>query len=154
MSSPLQRGGLVLDTNVISEPLRPRPDAQVLRYLQGVSSRTFVTSVTIAELMLGAHLLDDGRRKAALLHDVAAVRDAYATRTLSFTASAAEHYGAAIAGLQRAGRTMAVADAYIAAICVTNDATLVTRNTRDFENYPDLQIINPWDSPEGSGTPG
>lgn len=137
---------LVLDTNVISEPLRPRPEPRVVDFLRTVSPRTYLTTVTLAELVLGAHLLDPGRRRSALLRNLAEVRQAYTSRMLVFTAAAAEHYGQAIADLQRAGRTMGVADAYIAAICVTNDATLLTRNVKDFESYPGLRVLSPWDA--------
>lgn len=138
-------GSLVLDTNVISEPLRPQPEPRVVEFLRDVSPRTFLTTVTLAELFLGAHLLENGRRKTTLLRNIDAVRQAFASRTLAFTSTAAEHYGSSIAGLRSVGRAMGVADAYIAAICVTNGAALVTRNTRDFEHYPELQLVSPWD---------
>lgn len=144
MNDPVDAGAIVLDTNVVSEPLRPAPDEGVLAHLREVSSRTFITTVTLAELFLGANQLDTGRRRQRLLENVAAVRDVYAQRTLTFTAAAAEHYGQSVATLKRAGVAMSVADAFIAAICVTSDATLWTRNNKDFVQYPGLSVIDPW----------
>lgn len=144
MNDPADTGAIVLDTNVVSEPLRPAPDEGVLARLQEVSSRTFITTVTLAELFLGASQLDPGRRRERLLANISAARDVYEHRTLTFTAAAAEHYGRAVATLKRAGVTIRVADAYIAAICVTNDAVLWTRNSKDFVQYPGLTVIDPW----------
>jgi len=137
-------GAIVLDTNVVSEPLKPAPNENVLAYLQQASPRTFVTTVTLAELFLGAHQLDAGRRRERLLKNIATVREVYEQRTLPFTAAAAEHYGQSVAALKRAGVAISVADAFIAAICVTSDAALCTRNSNDFVQYPGLSVIDPW----------
>lgn len=137
---------IVLDTNVISEPLRPEPDRHVLDFMQQISARTFITTVTLSELFYGAWRLPEGRRRTQLLSDISDVQEAYKTRTLTLTVEAAANYGRNVAELQRAGRQIGRADAYIAAICVAYGATLATRNTKDFDGYPDLKVIDPWEA--------
>lgn len=135
---------VVLDTNVISEPLRPDPDPQVIDFLRRVSARTFLTTVTLTELYYGAWRLDPDKRRAQLLQNIAEVEELYRTRTLTLTAEAAANYGRSVADLQRVGPQIGRADASIAAICVVHGATLATRNTKDFHGYPGLRVIDPW----------
>lgn len=144
MSVTPDDAAIVLDTNVISEPLRPEPDLQVIDFLRRVSGRTFITTVTLTELYYGAWRLDEGVRRSRLLENIAEVQDLYRTRTLTLTAEAASDYGRSVAGMQRDGIQIGRADAYIAAICVTSGATLATRNTKDYQAYPTLRVIDPW----------
>ena len=78
---------IVLDTNVISELARPRPDAAIVEFLRRVSHRTLITSVVLGELYLGVEILPAGRRKDALRRHADGVRDAYRERTLPLTGS-------------------------------------------------------------------
>ncbi|MCI1748169.1 MAG: type II toxin-antitoxin system VapC family toxin [Acidipropionibacterium sp.] len=135
---------VILDTNVVSELVRPRPDRQVVEYLKTVSERSFITSVVLGELHLGVELCPDGRRKRELARFVDSVRESYSTRTIPFTVEAARNYATAVARLQRSGIAIGVNDAYIAATAVTTGAVLCTRNTKDFERYPGIRLHNPW----------
>lgn len=139
---------IVLDTNVISELARPRPDPGVVAYLRQVSHLTLITSVVLAEIYLGVELVDEGRRKAELRRHADSVRDAYLQRTFPFTAAAAQHYAVSIGQLKARGLSMSVNDSYIAASTVTSDARLATLNVKDFKNYPGLKLIDPWTGEE------
>lgn len=134
---------IVLDTNVVSELVRPRPDPDVVTYLRRVSHRTLITTVVLAEICLGVELVDEGRRKTELRRHADSVREAYRQRTIPFTAEAAQHYAVSIARLKARGVSMSVNDAYIAASAVTSDALLATLNVKDFENYPGLKLLDP-----------
>ena len=137
---------IVLDTNVISELDKPRPDASVLKWFADQDpSELYLSDVTLMELNYGAekHLLKRGSGKYHILlkhlmtnqfhgRIVRASRESFLT-----------------AGLNRArremqGRAITVQDAQIAAICLSNGATLATRNTKDFEGL-DLKLVNPFE---------
>ncbi len=135
---------VILDTNVVSELVRPRPDRAVVEYLKAVSERSFITSIVLAELHLGVELCPEGRRKREFARFVGSVGEAYATRTIPFTVEAARNYAAAVARMQRSGMAIGVNDAYIAATAVTTDALLCTRNIKDFEHYPGIRLHDPW----------
>ncbi|WP_022873373.1 PIN domain-containing protein [Nesterenkonia alba] len=134
---------IVLDTNVVSELARPRPDPEVVSFLRRISHRTLITTVVLGEIYLGVELTHEGRRKAELRRHADSVRDAYRQRTIPFTAAAAQHYAASVAHLRAQGLKMSVNDAYIAASTVTSNASLATLNVKDFEHYPELELIDP-----------
>lgn len=136
---------IILDTNVLSELARPEPDTTVLAELQPVSDRTYISAITLGELRLGVEVLDEGRRRRDLLHHVHAVRDAYSDRTIPLTAAAMENYAVSVAMLKRQGVAISVNDAYIAATAVTHGAVLYTRNLKDFQGYPGLEVLSPWE---------
>lgn len=134
---------IVLDTNVISELARPHPDPAIVRYLRDVSKRSFITTVVLAEILLGVELLPDGKRKRTLQHFAETVRDSYRERTIPLSSDVAANYAQGVAALRSAGRTISVNDAYIAAATVTSGALLCTLTTGDFEGYPGLTLVNP-----------
>lgn len=138
---------VILDTSVISELASPEPDADVLAYLHTVSSRSYITTIVLAELHLGVELCPEGRRRRRLTQFVDDVRDAYTTRTIPFTADAAQHYAASVARMRARGLAIGVNDAYIAATAVTTGAILATRNTKDFRHYPGIRLRDPWTGP-------
>jgi toxin FitB len=138
---------IVLDTNVVSEAMRPAPSDAVLRWMAAQpSAGLFTTTVTQAEILFGLALLPDGRRRNDLL--VAAERmfaEDFAGRVLPFDTAAALAFAPIAAGRRRMGRPTGAFDAQIAAIARSRGASLATRNVADFLDCG-LSIINPWDA--------
>lgn len=138
---------IVLDTNVVSEIMRRQPDPGVLRWLDAqVPGDLWLSAVAAAELMFGVARLPDGARKQQLAQVVAAVLEQdFAGQVFAFDLAAASVYAEMVAQRERTGRSIAMADAQIAAICLNHGASLATRNTKHFEGLG-LTIINPWGS--------
>lgn len=136
---------ILLDTNVISELLRPSPAAAVLDWVSARDGETlFVSAVTEAELRYGVAILPDGQRKAALTTLVEAVlREEVAGRILAFDANAAAWYAEIGAGRRAAGQPISQFDCQIAAIARANAMALATLNRRDFEGCG-IEMIDPW----------
>jgi toxin FitB len=138
---------IVLDTNVVSEPLRPRPDEGVLAWLDAQAPETlFITSVSVAELLSGVAALPAGRRKRDLdqaLHSQ--VLPLFAGRVLAFDEDAAAAFAGVHARALAAGNRMGFADAAIAAMVHTHAFTLATRNVKDFRGTG-VKVVNPWDA--------
>jgi len=137
---------MVLDTNVLSELMRPRPDARVIDWLdrQDANSVT-ISAITIAEILYGIERLPDGRRKRGFAAKAAAMfEEDFSGRILSFDSGAAIHYAEQVAASESAGRQVHMADVQIAAICIQYGAELATRNVKDFETFS-VETINPWE---------
>jgi len=136
---------IVLDTNVVSEVIRPAPEARVLRWLDAQAPQALsITAVTVGEIVHGVARLPEGRRRdrlAALVEEH--VTTTFAGRVLSYDADAARVGGTLLALRERAGWPMSLADAQIAAICRVHDATLATRNVRDFVGTR-VAVVDPW----------
>lgn len=136
---------IVLDTHVLSEVLRPSPDAGVIAWL-GLQSRAalFTTTVTEAEILYGIRLLPEGARKEALGAAVHAVfgKD-FSGRLLSFDSESAAMYAEIASSRRFNGRPISQFDAMIAAIARSRGATLATRNVKDFADCG-VPIVNPW----------
>lgn len=133
---------IVLDTNVLSELIRDRPSARVVDWVD--SRDAAALAITVGELLYGVARLDDGARKARLQAGVRAlVQEDFADRVLAFDAAAAERYADIVDDRERQGRPVGAADAQIAAICHSNDATLATRNIRDFD-ATGIEVVDPW----------
>lgn len=139
---------MLLDTNVLSETMRPAPAPQVLDWLDAQGRRpVYVSSVTQAEMLLGVALLPAGRRREMFETKVAALfAQHFANRCLPFDAQAAPHYARIVASRQKAGKRIASEDAQIAAIACSRGFDLATRNVADFAGIAGLQIVNPWDT--------
>ncbi len=138
---------IILDTNVLSETLRPVPDECVLTWL-GAQPRSalFTTTVTRGELLYGMHLLPDGQRKTNLLSAVLSIFDAdLAGQVLSFDSDAADAYAEIAANRKAAGKPISQFDAMIAAIARSRGADLATRNAKDFVDCG-ISVINPWNA--------
>lgn len=137
---------MVLDTNVLSELMRPQPEANVMAWFdRKAKSVFFITAVTRAEILLGVELLPAGRRKEILLEAASQMFDQeFAGRCLPFDAHAADIYAGVVGNRTRAGQPISTEDAEIAAIALTHGLPLVTRNVKDFSNIAGLVIINPW----------
>lgn len=138
---------MLLDTNVLSELMRPRPDAAVLGWFAQPSHHgaLSISAVTQAEVMLGIALLPSGQRQAALTQAARAMFEQdFKDHILAFDSGAADIYARIVAQRSAQGRPISTEDAQIAATALQHRMALVTRNTRDFDLIPDLQLINPW----------
>lgn len=140
---------IVLDTNVLSEMMRPNPHQRVVSWLDAQDPEAIATTaITAAEILYGVGRLPDGRRKEALGRVVVEIlSEDLAGRVYPFDLDAARHYAAMTGAAERAGRRCSMADAQIAAICRCHEAKLATRNVKDFEVL-DIATINPWEASE------
>ncbi len=138
---------IVLDTNVVSEPLRPAANPAVLAWLDEQNIETlFLTTISLAELRYGVAALPDGRRKdglgSALENRILAL---FGSRLLPFDSAAADAYALIRARAKAAGEAIAAADGYIAATAAAHGFAVATRDTAPFE-VAGLATINPWAS--------
>jgi toxin FitB len=138
---------IVLDTNVLSELMRPSPAPAVERWVGAQpSSSLFTTTVTQAEILYGVALLPRGRRRKALEDAVEAMfEEDFAERVLPFDGAAAHAFAQIAADRRRAGKVIAQLDAQIAAIARARDAAIATRNVKDFEGCG-AELFDPWDT--------
>jgi toxin FitB len=135
---------IVLDTNVVSELMRPEIAPDVASWVRDRDRRELrMTAVTLAEVRYGIARLADGRRKQVLLAAADEVFSAFGDQILPVDTAAAEHYAAIASSRERAGKPIAGFDALIAAVCRCRGAALATRNVSDFDGTG-VEIINPW----------
>ena len=136
---------ILLDTNVISELTRTRPDPRVLSWLDNLDPQDIaITAMNEAEILHGLARLPDGRRKQELQDSWEAVKAELLTgRIWPFSSEAAHWYGALVSHRDRLGLPIDTADAVIAAIALEHGAQLATGNTKDFAELG-LVLINPW----------
>jgi predicted nucleic acid-binding protein len=136
---------IVLDTNVLSEALRPVPEPSVLDWLENQPRASlFITTVTRGEILYGIRLLADGKRRRGLWEAVKKIFDAdFADQVLSFDSDAADMYADIAASRRTAGEPISQFDAMIVAMARSRGAGLATRNVKDFEDCG-VDIINPW----------
>jgi predicted nucleic acid-binding protein len=132
----------LLDTNVVSEPSKPRPNPSVLAWLEAQSSsHLFISVLTLGEIAYGVDRLPQGERRERLLGWQAGLHQRqFAGRTLDVTRNIALDWARMEVV---AGRTLSAFDALIAATARVNDLTLATRNERDFLRLG-VRVINPW----------
>ncbi len=137
---------VLLDTNVLSELMRPQPSAVVLEWFaQQKDSEFYTSAVTQAELLLGVALLPSGKRRDSIADAVEQMfEQSFVGLCLPFDDLAAHEYAALVATRTRAGLPISTEDAQIAAIALRHGFALVTRNTKDFLNVDGLDLINPW----------
>jgi len=138
-------GITILDTNVVSEPMRPLPSPAVLAWWsQQQPGGLFITTVTLAEILYGIELLPHGKRRAALLAGVERMFGKVLTgRILPFDEDAARAFPEIALRRRSQGRPIADLDAQIAAIAHSRGALLATRNAADFEGCG-IRLVNPW----------
>jgi toxin FitB len=137
---------IILDTNVVLEPLKPAPSIAVLDWLDRQAPETlYLTAVSLAELLAGIEVLPQGRRRLELEQAFARqILPLFEGRILSFDGKAAEAFGKVRAGAQAVGNTIGFADGAIAAIASAQGFALATRNVRDFRGAG-VDLMNPWD---------
>lgn len=138
---------IILDTNVLSELMRPEPSRQVVRWVAAQPVRAlFTTAITQAEILLGLALLPHGKRRRAL---ETAVDEMFAEdfdgRVLAFDSSAAPSFASVVAKRRQDGRPISQADAQIVAIAACHGARVATRNVSDFEDCG-IGLVNPWET--------
>lgn len=138
--------GVLLDTNVLSELMRPQPSAVVLSWFAQQEGVVFYTSaITQAELLLGVALLPGGKRRDAIAGAVEQMFDQdFVGRCLPFDELAAHEYAALVATRNKAGMPISTEDAQIAAIALQKGMALATRNTKDFRKISELVLLDPW----------
>jgi toxin FitB len=134
---------IVLDTNVLSEPLKQRPDEQVLAWFASLDEEAGVTAISVGELLTGVRALPAGRRRAGLLEAIEATLQSFSGSVLAYDEAAARQYARLQESRRGAGRPLAVEYGMIAAICVARGTTLATRNTSDFAGLG-LELVDPW----------
>lgn len=136
---------IILDTNVVSEPLKPVPAPAVLSWLDAQSPQTLcLTSVTLAELLAGIAALPAGKRRRQLSSALTEkILPLFEGRVLAFDTSAAHAFAAVQTGATAAGNPISFADGAIAAIATTHGFALATRNLRDFKGSG-VTVIDPW----------
>lgn len=136
---------ILLDTNVVSEPLRPAPDARVIAWIDAQPLETlFLSAVTVAELRAGVALLPSGKRRSGLHESLETrVLPLFAGRVLPFDLACTHAYAKLMTEARAAGLAIASADGYIAAIAAANGLAVATRDTGPFE-AAGAAVINPW----------
>ena len=137
---------ILLDTNVLSELMRPMPDSNVVRWLDAWPEwDVWISAVTVAEIRLGISILPTGKRKKLFLDlSEQMFNEDFHNRCLPFDCEAAFTYALIVAERNRQGRPISVEDAQIAAIASSADLALATRNTKDFTRISGLNLVDPW----------
>lgn len=137
---------ILLDTNIISELMRPAPSSVVRDWLnRQAAEQLFIASSTVAELSYGIQALPKGKRRTVLHQQFTLfIEKAFDQRILAFDLDAAVSYGEIMAKRRQLGQPMSVMDGQIAAIALQNKFTLATRNVRDFDQLH-LKLANPFE---------
>jgi len=136
---------IILDTNVLSEVIRDVPEKRVVEWMaHQTSSMLFTTTITKTEFFCGVYLLPDGRRKSVIKK---AIEDIFeidmSGRVLHFDEKSARLYAKIASSRKKSGQPISQFDAMIAAITKSREATLATRNVKDFM-YCGISLVNPW----------
>ena len=137
---------ILLDTNVISEPLRRAPEARVINWIDAQSLETlFLSAITVAELRFGVANLPVGKRRDELQTSLEnQILPLFAGRVRPFDMDCTTAYAELMAKVKSAGLAIAAADGYIAAIAATNRFSVATRDVSPFQ-AAGVNVINPWD---------
>ncbi len=135
---------IIVDTNVVSELMRPDPEPVVANWLRTQArEELYTTAITLAEIRYGLERLPEGRRKRLMQTTAEQVFVAFEQQVLPFDATAARHYALIASAREQAGAPIDGFDAQIASICRTYQAAVATRNLTDFHDTG-IDIIDPW----------
>lgn len=136
--------GFLVDTCLISESAKPKPDSHVERWLRQMPADRLWTSVVVfGELHFGIYLLDEGARRRSLVAWLGRQRAAFGDRCLMIDEPIARTWGELYAARQRMGRALPVADGLIAATALVRGLAIATRNESDFSGCG-VQVVDPW----------
>lgn len=135
----------ILDTNVVSELMKPNPSPSVTAWMSGQKRKDiFTTAITISETLYGIEILPKGKRRDLLLRMAEELfAEDFAERILSFDESAARAFALISSARRSQGRPIGIHDAQIAAIARANGAAVATRDIQDFE-HSGVRLVNPW----------
>lgn len=137
---------IVLDTNVVSEAMKPGPNPAVRAWLDEQAAETlYLSSVTLAELLFGIASLPAGRRKNALAQTLDGLLELFRDRVLAFDTDAARHYAELAVAARAAGKGFSTTDGYIAAIAAARGFSVATRDVAPFR-AAGVKVINPWEA--------
>ena len=136
---------ILLDTNVMSEPLRHAPESRVIEWIDAQAMETlFLSAITVAELRAGVALLPTGKRRSGLQENLEKrVLPLFAGRVVPFDLGCTQAYAALMAKARAVGSAIATADGYIAAIAKANGFAVATRDSGPFD-AAGVTVINPW----------
>lgn len=134
----------VLDTNIISEIVKPHPDFSAICWIQDHVDDVAISVVSLEELYYGVFLMPEGKRRQKLKEAIDSIVRDCADRTLPFDAFCGYLCAEVHAAARQCGRVGTLEDIMIAAICLRHNATLVTRNVNDFEYVDGLNVIDPF----------
>ncbi len=137
---------IVLDTNVVSEAMKPAPDPAVRAWLNEQSAETlYLSSVTLAELLFGIAALPAGKRRNMLGRALDGLMLLFRDRVLPFDTEAARRYAELAVMAKKSGRGLPTSDGYIAAIAASRDFIVASRDTAPFA-AAGVRVINPWNA--------
>ena len=134
----------VVDTNIISEIFKPRPNDKTIDWMQDHVGSIYLTTITLLELYYGALRLPEGKRRRTLYEHIKVIAQDCKDNTFDFDSFSAYLCAEMRVKAQAAGRTPQIADLMIAAICKRHNAVLATHNTKDFD-YLGIELIDPFD---------
>ncbi len=139
-------GGILLDTNVISELMRAKPAAEELEWFERQHDVSyFISAISCAEILLGIALLPAGKRRPSLAASAEQMfSEDFSGRSLAFDEGCAAEYAVLVAARTRQGRAISTEDAQISAVALTHRLPLATRNGKDFKDIDGLTVLNPW----------
>jgi len=145
---------IILDTNILSEIMRPKPDQAVVRWVTDVAGdELWTTAITVAEIRYGIERLPYGSRKLEISATAERAFGLVRDRVLAFDAAAAREYALLVAERGRAAKPIDGFDGQIAAICRCHGASLATRNVKDFPGTG-IELLDPWQRPPTASLSG
>jgi predicted nucleic acid-binding protein len=135
---------IILDTNVVSEAMKPEPHPAVRAWLNDqVAETLYLSSVTLAELLFGIGALPTGKRKDRLAQALDGLLGLFKDRVLPFDSNAAQHFAHLAVMAKAAGRGFSIPDGYIAAIAASRGFIVASRDTAPYEGVG-IAVVNPW----------